>query len=793
MKRLFTIVAFAAAIFSFDAARAEGGEQILPDSVVDRHLSIDEVGVVVRQPKQHFGLKSQPISSSVISSSMLEREHVLSIKDLSSIVPNFYQPDYGSKMTSSIYVRGFGARIDQPIIGLTVDGVPFLNKNNYDFDMLDVARVELLRGPQSTLYGRNTMGGQMNVYTLSPMNYQGVRATAEYSSGNTFRAKASYYGRTNNGKFGFSVGGFYNRTDGFFTNAYNDSDVDWGESSGGRLRLVGDLGRGWELDNSASFSYDNEGGYAYALYDVEQDIAGDVNYNSPSGYMRYSFSDGLVLSHAGEKVNFSATTTYQFMHDRMRMDNDLTPRSLFTLEQEQHEHAFTEDIVLRSNDKSRRWQWLTGAYGFYKKIDMSAPVSLLSDGISELILGNMPAQIKRFLAIDPFTIDSNFDIPTYGLALYHESSLRAGERWRFTAGLRLDYESTKMNYDNMATVNYKFDMTAMSPYIPVLNRSVEVPFTGEEKLDYLELLPKFAINYTTGIGDVYATVTRGYKAGGFNTQIFSDILQNKTKTAMMADAMSQMQGMMGGGGMPGAMPGGAAGGRPSGGDSSSATDSASATTYDPEYSWNYEVGGHFSFDDARLALDVAAFWIECRDQQLTVFPDGLTTGRMMSNAGKSRSRGVEVAATWDALSLMSMSHLRFTANYGYTHAQFEEFNDGVNDYSGNYLPYAPQHTISLGATYDWWIGGRVLDEVVLSASWQGAGKIYWNESNTLHQNFYSQLNASVELRKGDFSLSLWGRNLTNSDFYTFYFKSMNRNFFNCGKPARLGVTLSFAM
>lgn len=794
MKRLFTIVAFAAAIFSFDAARAEGGEQILPDSVVDRHLSIDEVGVVVRQPKQHFGLKSQPISSSVISSSMLEREHVLSIKDLSSIVPNFYQPDYGSKMTSSIYVRGFGARIDQPIIGLTVDGVPFLNKNNYDFDMLDVARVELLRGPQSTLYGRNTMGGQMNVYTLSPMNYQGVRATAEYSSGNTFRAKASYYGRTNNGKFGFSVGGFYNRTDGFFTNAYNDSDVDWGESSGGRLRLVGDLGRGWELDNSASFSYDNEGGYAYALYDVEQDIAGDVNYNSPSGYMRYSFSDGLVLSHAGEKVNFSATTTYQFMHDRMRMDQDYTPLSYFTLMQEQHEHAFTEDIVLRSNDKSRRWQWITGAYGFYKKIDMSAPVSLLSDGISELILGNMPAQIKRFLAIDPFTIDSNFDIPTYGLALYHESSLRAGERWRFTAGLRLDYESTKMNYDNMATVNYKFDMTAMSPYIPVLNRSVEVPFTGEEKLDYLELLPKFAINYTTGIGDIYATVTRGYKAGGFNTQIFSDILQNKTKTAMMADAMSQMQGMMGGGGgMPGGMPGGAAGGRPSGGDSSSATDSASATTYDPEYSWNYEVGGHFSFDDARLALDVAAFWIECRDQQLTVFPDGLTTGRMMSNAGKSRSRGVEVAATWDAISLMSMSHLRFTANYGYTHAQFEEFNDGVNDYSGNYLPYAPQHTISLGATYDWWIGGRVLDEVVLSASWQGAGKIYWNEANTLHQNFYSQLNASVELRKGDFSLSLWGRNLTNTDYYTFYFKSMNNNFLNHGKPIRLGVTLSFAM
>ncbi len=795
-------MAVMASIFSFEVTRAEGNTTIEPDSVVERHLSIDEVGVVVRQPKQHFGLKSQPISSSVVNASLIERERILSIKDLSAIVPNFYQPDYGSKMTSSIYVRGFGARIDQPIIGLTVDGVPYLNKNNYDFDMLDVARVELLRGPQSTLYGRNTMGGQMNVYTLSPMNYQGVRATAEYSSANTVRAKASYYGRSRNGKFGFSVGGYYNRTDGFFDNAYYNSDVDWGESSGGRVRLVGDLGRGWEIDNSASFGYNNEGGYAYALYDVEHDVVGLVNYNDPSGYMRYAFSNGLVLSHAGEKVNFSATTSYQFMHDKMQMDNDLTPASLFTLVQEQHEHAVTEDIVLRSNDKSRRWQWITGAYGFYKHIDMAAPVTLLKDGISDLILGNMPPQIKPFLAIDPFTISSNFDIPTYGLALYHESSLRAGERWRFTAGLRLDYENTKMTYDNMASVGYKLDMTSVNSRIPVLNRTVDVPFKGEEKLDYLELLPKFAINYTTGIGDVYVTATRGYKAGGFNTQIFSDILQNKTKTDMMADAMDQMQGMMGGGGRPGGsgagegsgMPsGGATGGRPSESADAPTTDNASSTTYDPEYSWNYEVGGHFSFDDARLTLDVAAFWIECRDQQLTVFPDGLTTGRMMSNAGKSRSRGVELSAAWDVLSLMSMSNLRLTANYGFTHAQFIEFNDGVNDYSGNFLPYAPQHTASLGASYDCWIGGRLLDEIVLSASWQGAGKIYWNEANTLHQNFYSLLNASVELRKGDFSLSLWGRNLTNTDYYTFYFKSMNNNFLNHGKPIRLGATLSFAM
>ena len=609
------------------------------------------------------------------------------------------------------------------------------------------------------------MGGQMNIYSLSPLDYQGVRASVEYGSANTLRGKASYYGQSKSGKFAYSVAGYYNRTDGFFENEFDGSNVDWGQSSGGRVRTIWQLGRGWEIDNIASVGYNDEGGYAYALYDAENDVVEEVNYNSPSGYMRLNVSDGLILSYTGEGLKFTSTTSYQYTSDKMRMDNDLTPASLFTLVQQQREHAFAEDLVLRTNDSSRRWQWITGMYGFYKSIDMEAPVTFLEDGISSLILGNMPDMLKRMLEFEQpqFDINSNFDLPTYGLALYHESSLRAGERWRFTAGLRLDYESSKMSYDNYSAISYR-----MMPMIPAF-RKVEMPFKGDEKLDYLELLPKFAVNFTTGVGDLYATVTRGYKAGGFNTQIFSDILQNKMKTALMGDAMTAM-------------------GRPAAPAEPSPYDEASVTTYDPEYSWNYELGGHLQFAEGRVAMDFAAFWIECRDQQLTVFPDGLTTGRMMSNAGHSRSRGAELSLSWQvAKGLMIMG------NYGYTNAKFEEFSDGVNDYAGNYLPYAPQHTASLGASYRWNINRKLLDALTLNCSWQGMGKIYWNEANTLSQDFYSQLNASVELQKGPVSLTLWGRNLTDTDFYTFYFKSMTNNFYNHGKPCRMGVTLSFAM
>ena len=758
----FALVALA--FFAVQSVRAnEQREQI--DTLAREEL-IDDVTVSVKMPKQHFGLKQQPIASTVVGEQMLQREHIRSVKDMSALIPNFYQPDYGSKMTSSIYVRGFGARIDQPVIGMTVDGVPYLNKNNYDFEMLDVVRVEMLRGPQSTLYGRNTMGGQMNIYTLSPMNYQGLRGMAEYGSGNTLRARVAYYGQSGNGKFGYSVGGFYGRTDGFFDNAYDGRNVDWGQSSGGRVRAVWEMGSGWELDNSATISYDDEGGYAYALYDETTGNVGDVNYNSPSGYMRLSVSDGLVISHAGERLNFSATTTFQYMHDRMRMDNDLTPASIFTLEQEQRETAFTEDVVLRTSDKSRRWQWLTGAYGFYKNIAMNAPVNILEEGINNLIIDNIPDKvpIKKGLSIDPFTIASNFDLPTCGLALYHESSLKVGERWRFTAGLRLDYEASKMNFDNYASVHYVVDMSAMPPGM-IIEKDELVEFKGDERLDYLEVLPKLAVNYTTSVGDLYVIASRGYKAGGFNTQIFSDILQNKI--------MGQLSGGNSG--------------------SSSPYDEAAVTTYKPEYSWNYELGGHFMLAQGRLGLDFAAFWIECRDQQLTVFPDGLTTGRMMSNAGKSRSRGVELSARW--MRREPLKGLAIDANYGYTNAKFEEFNDGVMDYKGNYLPYAPQHTASLGASYRIFVSHNgLLKYIDLNASWQGAGKIYWNEANTLHQNFYSLLNASVAFELGEkVNVELWGRNLLNADYYTFYFKSMTNNFYNYGKPCRIGATVSFRL
>ena len=176
-------------------------------------LAIGEV--TITSIKQGRSLLRQPVSVTTLRQDELERLNVRGIKGASDIVPNFFMPEYGSRMTSSIYVRGIGARIDQPAIGLNVDNVPYLNKDAYDFDMQDIQRIEVLRGPQSTLYGRNTIAGLINVTTLSPLHYQGVRAMAEGATHDNYRLGLSYYGLLGS-RLGMSVSAYGSFRGGYF-------------------------------------------------------------------------------------------------------------------------------------------------------------------------------------------------------------------------------------------------------------------------------------------------------------------------------------------------------------------------------------------------------------------------------------------------------------------------------------------------------------------------------------------------------------------------------------------------
>ncbi len=727
--------------------------------------AITEITVSAYPIKHNGQFFDEPLSVSSFAAERLRSERILEPKDLSFAVPNFMQADYGSKMTASVYMRGIGARMEQPAVGLYIDNIPIVNKNNYDQDLYDLSRVYVLRGPQGTLYGRNTIAGVIDMHTISPMQWQGTRLHGGYGNGNTSELRASTYHRPSD-KFAFSVALNHMYSDGFFTNRYDGSSADRVLSESGRTKFVAILKGGWTLENTLFGGYVKQRGFAYSFYDEQTGTISPVNHNDPCSYERVNVIDGLTFRYAGGRFRFSSTTSYQFTADDMRLDQDFRPASMFTLRQTQHEHAATQELVFRSHDKGR-WRWITGAFGFYKRNDMDAPVVFKRDGIDELILANANKEIGKMfpgegirIEEDSFPIESAFRLPVFGASLYHQSTWLAG-RWKFATGLRADYEHTAISYSNSAAINYRFTMT-MPDY-----KVLPVEMSGRQSKQFFELMPHLSVSFDTGPGIVYASVTRGYKSGGYNTQIFSDILQNRMMLDMMADLGIYPDGM------------------------GTAYDIDRAISYKPEYSWNYETGMHLEWPESRLSVDAALFYIDLRDQQITVFPPGQTTGRMMSNAGRSRSCGAELSVSYRP------GRFRLTGNYGYTNAKFTEYltggrnENGENitmDYSGMYVPYVPQNTVFAECVYSQPLPWRWADDIMLSVSWQGAGPIYWNESNTISQFFYGLLNASATLNMRKIAVCLWGRNLTNTEYYTFYFKSVGNSFVQRGKPLRFGIS-----
>ena len=716
------------------------------DSVPSSVL-LDEVDVVaIKQSDRRLSA-----ASTVLDAKSLEREQVVSARGVSDMVPNLFMPEYGSRMTSSIYVRGLGARIDQPALGLTIDNVPVMCKDNYDFDIPDIVRAEVLRGPQSTLYGRNTMGGLMNITTMSPFNFQGVRLLAEGANHGSYRLGASYYGKPAE-RFAFMAGIYHHGDDGSFRNAYNGRLIDWERFTSGRLKLEWRPRHDWTLTNAAMLSFSRQGGYPYRYL-----ATGQISYNDTCFYRRNSLLDALTIVHRRNSLTLTAVTSYQYIDDNMTLDQDFTPEPYFTLTQARKEHAVTQEIIAKGSAAAHSYRWLAGAFGFYRRYTMDAPVTFKDTGISQLIESHVNELNPYYpIAWDTrsFVLGSRFTSPGWGAALYHESNYATGG-WTFTGGLRLDYEHIRLNYHSFTSTGYNvMDAATGGVY---RHDAINIDRSGTLNKHFVQLLPKLSVSYRhTGqraLHNVRLTWSKGYKAGGFNTQMFSDVLQQ------------HLMGMMGIG---------------------ASYDVDRVVGYDPEVAWNYELGYNVASRNGRYSLDVAAFYIDCRDRQLTTFPNGTTTGRVMTNAGKTRSLGIEAQ-----LHLEPVERLSLDVAYGWCRATFVDYDNGIARFDGNRIPYCPEHTLYAAARYAFALNANDnwCRSLAIEASTRAAGRVYWNEQNTVSQPFYATLGAQITLEGRRGSLQLWARNLTDTRYSTFYFVSISHEFLQQARGRELGATL----
>ena len=804
-------------------------------SDTSRVVDLDEV-TIVAQPKEQVRLRLQPLSSSVFGSEQMQQLNVHDLSQLSQYVPSFVMPAYGSRLTSSMYVRGIGSRINNPAVGVYYDNIPLMSKaafNNY-FYILD--RVDILRGPQGTLYGQNTEGGLVRVYSKNPMKYQGTDIRLGIGNGFYRDVEVAHHHRPSE-KLAFTVAGFYSGLNGFINNAQFDEKNDKSLEAGGKVRLIFQPNQKLTFDWTADYQWVSQNGFGYGENQEVQDGYGMEFLSDPScshvedpattimnGYKRNMLNTGLNISYNTEKLLFTSTTSYQFLQDKMLMDQDYMAPDYLRLEQRQKMNALTQEFVLRSHDKSN-WQHASGLFGSYQWLRTDAPVyfgdaitapigtaitnamqgamrqsmypriyqQMYNQMLEQMLAQGMPeaaaqaaaeksAQAAAEKAVEAaiggvsmsaeMAVPESFKTPSMNYAAFHESNILLGDRFKITLGLRFNVDKVKIEYDALAYMNMTGGTAERQATYHLTSHVVD-----SRSKSFTQLLPKLGLTYALkdNVGNVYVLVSKGYRAGGYNIQMFSDILQTDLN-AHQQDAMRGDYDV----------------------EHTTADYDAieEAISYKPEESWNYEIGTHLNLFGGKAHFDLALYYLQIRNQQLSVMSPEYNYGRIMVNAGKSHSCGLELSMRGKAID----NALDWGVTYAFTNAKFDEYDaNTINvsslgtgyaplvSYKDNYVPYVPRHTLSVMGDYH-------IGKLTLGANLTGQGKTWWDEANTYYQNFYALVGAHADYDFGPVIVTLWGRNLTDTKYNTFAVQSSaaggTRNFAQRANPLQFGLDVN---
>lgn len=672
------------------------------DTAKIRNLHIDEI--TVRSPKYNSNIFQLPAAATMMPARIIDNYQIGSLPDISGLVPNFFMPDYGSKLTSPVYIRGIGTRINTPSVGLYVDNIPYFEKSAFNFDFFDLERIEVLRGPQGTLYGRNTMGGLVNIFTTDPSDERHTSLRISYGNYNQINTSV-LHNQPLSRKVALMMNFNQLHNDGFYTNAYTNEAVDKLDSYSGRIKLLYNPSKKLRMQYTFQFENNEQGGYPYALYDKTTQKAGEIKYDHWSGYMRNLISNGLNIEYTGSFYRLRAVTSYQYMDDEQDIDQDFTERDMYYVGQWQTQNMIGQEVSIQSFENDR-YEWLFGVFGFHQTLDKQVSVTY---GKVLQAAQKLPGEL---------VVSKIYNNSNSGLAAFHQSTLKFGDL-SIIGGLRIDTETAALDYQH---------------YQILVGKSTQKEDVQSSMAGF-EVLPKLALQYNVSSNITpYATITKGYNAGGFNSTF----------------------------------------------------ERQEDRSFKAERSWNYEAGLKARFFSNKLFTNVALFMIDWTDQQIyQPVPSG--QGSMLKNAGKSESKGFELE-----IKAVPFTNFEVWGTAGFNEAKFVDYvRSPTLDYSGNYLPYVPARTASLGGNYTVNVKHKMLQDIRLYTVYQIFGKHYWHEDNTAWQDEYALLNSRVTFTNKFAELAFWGKNLLNTNYNSFYFTALNNAYAQVAKPVSMGISLKF--
>ena len=696
---------------------------------------IEEVVVTAR--KREESLLDTPVSVSALSRSDLTRFQVDDLGDIQNIVPNL-SLNMGDAANAVIYIRGVGQRdslsFADPGVGVYLDDVYMGRAQGSFLDVIDVDRIEVLRGPQGTLYGRNTIGGAIKYVSAGPTDTPFLEAEASIGNYNEYMLKATWSGPLDDdGNLLARLSLAHVAHDGYNNNIFSGTQDD---TDGDKRTFAGRLHLQYSPREDLSFNLTID----RSVNDPERSITparvteGPTLVQNTAGFQRAddpfrveaNFNDVERLKVEGigfsmdyrlsDAIGLKSITSFRQLEHKTNIDLDGTGFEIFGVFVDQEQEQFSEELQL-SYDAGGDIKALAGVY-YFSEDDVTP------DGISNTEPIDFTGGAGLFYS--PYGTVSENDQSVEAVAVFGEVSWFITPLLEFTVGARYSHESKDLKRKACQALGaFGMVLPAIDDCNPSANSTY--PFALNLDLDenFSKFTPKVGVSYSLGeAGLAYFTYARGFKSGGFDGRI----------------------------GYNGASDDGAV--------------NTQALPYDPEIADTFELGWKTSLADGNLRLSAAAFYNDYQDLQLSSFSATPTGGfaTVFTNAGKAENWGFEAEILANPVPNFLVSF-----SVGYLEAEYKKFINSANqDVSDALTPInSPELTGNLGFQYRYPIG---FAQLILGAdiSYRSDYYVDINNLSALQQDDFSLINASVGLEdeNGKWNVSFGIKNLTDEEYIT---------------------------
>ncbi len=687
---------------------------------------LDEIVVTAR--KMEESLQRVPVSVVVVTGGEIEARSMQNLHDLGQTTPNFTygETPQGGRGNGVLYMRGVGQSIKDPPVGVYIDGVYLGTTVGNDVELMDLERVEVLRGPQGTLFGKNTSGGAVNIVTRKPDASEGAlsgRLQAAYGSRNRFDLLGSSNIPLITDRLAVQISGTRRTQDGYAT---RPDGTDLGDLN----RWSGRVGLMWtpaqEFDALLSFDYASFDEHttvqdlrfinpvgAAGFYNQVLDPDYDDTWITPGSFFdnfgtgpSLNRGDGwgtaLTLNYHWDGATATSISSYRASRSIYAQDPDASPINILDYTRNTKFHQFSEELRLEGKSFGERLSWTVGAYYFDSVDGINATDTVILTALSAAFTNGANPYLFSYADLGQAHNTS--------YALFGQLNYQLTERLSATAGVRFsrdEFEGFSWRANGAQLGAGFFDHPVPDPFPAT---------TGGHQED---TSPRFGLDYQwTPDIMTYVSAARGYKAGDYDT--------------------------------------------------------TTADFVRPEESWTYELGVRSEFLEHRLRLNATYFYTDYKDMQLGISGSQVGAGGQIEPFGLTgnipgvRIRGAELEMTYKPMAGLTLSGSLGLIDPEYTELPHDDprwANTAIADPNAAF-PYTPKSSYALAIEFERHVIPGIGTVARLDYSHRGDIDYHIENTGPLHQNPTGLLGARLtfSVERSNVAISVFGTNLTDERY-----------------------------